>query len=117
VHVERVEIRIAPALVGRALDRLDQAAHDLGGLIGARQRPTAPARAVGREHGLLRVREKLAVLALGRARGTGRPAEHPGSSHPDVEDALVVRVALGESEVADLFIQRHDDHRPFAATV
>ena len=38
VDVERVEIRVAPAPVGLALHRIDQLAHDAGGLVGIGQR-------------------------------------------------------------------------------
>lgn len=114
VQLERLEIGVAPALVGLALDRVDEQAHQVRGLIGMRQRPTAQARTVGGEQRLLRVGEKLAVGAPGRACGTGRPAEHPGGAHPDIEHAVIFRIALAHRAVARVFVEDHGGRLPFA---
>jgi hypothetical protein len=49
VDVERVEIGLAPALVGLALYGVEELAHDSGSFIGMRQRPAPFAGAVGRD--------------------------------------------------------------------
>ena len=100
VHGQRVEVGVAPALQRLALDGCDEPAHDVGGLVGMRQRPAARARPVGREQRRLRVGEELAVLALRLARRARRAAEDAGGPHADVEDAVVVGVAAEQGGVA-----------------
>jgi hypothetical protein len=117
MHVQRVEIGGAPEPVGLALDRVDEMAHDRGGLVRMRQRPTPLARTVGRERRLPGIGEKFTVLALGRSRRTGRRQKNAGRPHAHVEDALEIRVAPAQRRVTGVRVERHGDCPPFAITV
>jgi hypothetical protein len=96
---ERAEVRVADAALGRALHARDQIGRPRRVRAGQLERAAALARAKSGEHRRLHRREVLDVPRQRLSRRAGWPAEDAGRPDPEVEHAVVRRVAPPERRV------------------